>query len=73
MLTTNWMSSWIPAISFIYAMPFVLQPPLAVFASAIWGVLVSAIGRQSEPGALRQPARLRGRRPSRQILPDPAD
>jgi hypothetical protein len=45
MLVTNWMF-WIPAISFIYAMPFMLQPALAVFASAIWGVLVSAIGRQ---------------------------
>lgn len=44
-LTTNWIF-WIPAISFIYAMPFLLQPALAVFASAIWGVLVSAIGRQ---------------------------
>ena len=44
-LATNWLF-WITAISFIYAMPFVLQPPLAVFASAIWGILVSAIGRQ---------------------------
>jgi hypothetical protein len=44
-LVTNWMF-WIPAISFIYSMPFMLQPALAVFASAIWGVLVSAIGRQ---------------------------
>ena len=45
LLVTNWMF-WIPAIAFIYAMPFMLQPALAVFASAIWGVLVSAIGRQ---------------------------
>ncbi len=45
MLVTNWIF-WIPAISFIYAMPFALQPTLAVFASAIWGILVSAIGRQ---------------------------
>jgi hypothetical protein len=49
MLVTNWMF-WIPAITFIYAMPFMLQPALAVFASAIWGILVSAIGRQ-EPAS----------------------
>ncbi len=54
MLVTNWMF-WIPAISFIYAMPFMLQPALAVFASAIWGILVSAIGRQepASPGTAK--------------------
>ncbi len=44
-LVMNWMF-WIPAISFVYAMPSVLQPPLASFATAIWGLLVSAIGKQ---------------------------
>ncbi|HEX4140912.1 MAG TPA: hypothetical protein VHY09_11230, partial [Candidatus Methylacidiphilales bacterium] len=44
-LVTNWMF-WIPAVSFVYAMPSVLQPPLAAFATAIWGLLVSAIGSQ---------------------------
>ena len=45
MLVTNWMF-WIPAVSFVYAMPSVLQPPIAAFATAIWGLLVSAIGSQ---------------------------
>ncbi len=50
-LVTNWMF-WIPAVSFVYAMPSVLQPPLAAFATAIWGLLVSAIGSQepAHPG-----------------------
>jgi hypothetical protein len=45
MLVMNWMF-WIPAISFVYAMPTVLEAPLAVFASAIWALLISAIGSQ---------------------------
>ena len=44
-LVTNWMF-WIPAVSLVYAMPSVLQPPIAAFATAIWGLLVSAIGSQ---------------------------
>ena len=53
-LVTNWMF-WIPAVSFVYAMPSVLQPPLAAFATAIWGLLVSAIGHQ-EPAHPKSPA-----------------
>ncbi len=44
-LVMNWMF-WIPAITLVYAMPWALQPPLYVFATAIWGLLVAAIGRQ---------------------------
>jgi len=44
-LVTNWMF-WIPAISFVYAMPPQLQPPLSAFAMAIWGLLVTALGSQ---------------------------
>ncbi len=47
-LITNWMF-WVPAVSFIYAMPTSLQPPLAGFATAIWGLLVAALGRQDAP------------------------
>jgi len=56
-LVTNWMF-WIPTISFIYAMPFLLQPALAVFATAIWGILVTAVGHQepSSPGAAKPSA-----------------
>jgi hypothetical protein len=48
-LVMNWMF-WIPAISFVYAMPGVLQPPLYVFATAIWGLLVATLGRQESSG-----------------------
>src|SRR5450631_4017306 len=40
-LVTNWMF-WIPGVTFIYSMPSVLQMPLAIFATAIWSVLLSA-------------------------------
>ncbi len=51
-LVMNWMF-WIPAITLVYAMPWALQPPLYIFATAIWGLLVAAIGRQ---GARRSAA-----------------
>jgi hypothetical protein len=49
-LVMNWMF-WIPAITLVYAMPFALQPPLYIFATAIWGLLVAAIGRQTARAA----------------------
>ncbi len=45
MLVMNWMF-WIPAITLVYAMPSVLQAPLAIFATAMWGLLVPALTRQ---------------------------
>lgn len=45
MLALNWMF-WIPAISLVYAMPSLLQPPLYIFATAIWGILVPAVTQQ---------------------------
>jgi hypothetical protein len=51
LLVTNWLF-WIPAVSFVYALPLSLQPPLAAFATAIWGLLVGALGSQeSSPAA----------------------
>lgn len=44
-LVTNWMF-WIPGTMLLYSMPLVLQMPLAVFATAIWAVLLSAVARQ---------------------------
>ncbi len=44
-LVTNWMF-WVPTVSFVYLMPTALQPPLAAFATAIWGILVTALGHQ---------------------------
>jgi hypothetical protein len=44
-LVTNWIF-WIPAITLVYAMPTVLQAPLYVFATAIWGLLVATVGSQ---------------------------
>jgi hypothetical protein len=44
-LVTNWMF-WIPGTMLLYAMPLMLQMPLAVFAISIWSILLSAVARQ---------------------------
>jgi hypothetical protein len=44
-LVTNWMF-WLPGVSLIYAMPLVLQTPLFIFATAIWGLLLPAVAQQ---------------------------
>jgi len=44
-LVTNWMF-WIPGVTLIYSMPLILQTPLFVFATAIWGLLLLAVTRQ---------------------------
>lgn len=49
-LVTNWMF-WIPGVSLIYSMPLNLQSPLFIFATAIWGILLPAVGRQSDTPA----------------------
>ena len=56
-LVTNWMF-WIPGVCLIYSMPLNLQTPLFIFATAIWGILLPAVGRQSEevpPAAAQTP------------------
>jgi len=53
-LVTNWMF-WIPAVTLVYAMPTILQTPLFIFATAIWGLLLPAVtrqGRQDIPGPM---------------------
>lgn len=45
-LVMNWML-WIPGVIFIYSMPQNLQMPLAIFANAIWSLLLSAVSRQA--------------------------
>jgi hypothetical protein len=45
-LVMNWML-WIPGVIFIYSMPQNLQMPLCIFGNAIWGLLLSAVSRQS--------------------------
>jgi hypothetical protein len=49
-LVTNWMF-WIPGVCLIYSMPLNLQTPLFIFATAIWGILLPAVGRLSEEQA----------------------
>ncbi len=44
-LITNWMF-WFPGVTLIYSMPQILQTPLFIFAMAIWGLLLPAVGRQ---------------------------
>lgn len=56
-LVTNWMF-WIPGVSLIYSMPLSLQSPLFIFATAIWGILLAAVGRQGDtpaPGTKLEP------------------
>jgi hypothetical protein len=49
-LVTNWMF-WIPGVSLIYSMPSILQTPLFIFATAIWGLLLPAVTRQERTRA----------------------
>lgn len=67
-LVTNWLF-WIPAITLVYAMPTVLQAPLYVFATAIWGLLVPSVTKQRgrSPGVTDSVAAA-----SPQMLADPA-
>lgn len=44
-LVTNWMF-WIPGVTLIYSMPQILQSPLFIFATAIWGLLLPAVAKQ---------------------------
>jgi hypothetical protein len=44
-LVINWMF-WIPGVTLIYSMPLMLQTPLFIFATAIWGLLLPAVTRQ---------------------------
>jgi len=46
-LVTNWMF-WIPGVFLIYSMPLNLQCPLFIFATAIWGILLAALGREGD-------------------------
>jgi len=46
-LVTNWMF-WIPGVFLIYSMPLNLQSPLFIFATAIWGILLAALGNQGD-------------------------
>jgi hypothetical protein len=44
-LVTNWML-WIPCVTFIYSMPLNIQMPLAIFATAIWAILLATVSKQ---------------------------
>ena len=46
-LVTNW-SFWIPGVILVYLMPYPLQMPLAIFATAIWVLLLTALSRHQE-------------------------
>ncbi len=48
-LFMNWMF-WIPAVTLVYAMPLMLQPPLYIFGTAVWGLLLPAVARQERVG-----------------------
>ena len=46
-LVINWMF-WTPAVILVYSMPLMLQTPLFIFATAVWGVLLPAVTRQAD-------------------------
>jgi hypothetical protein len=51
-LITNWIF-WIPGVTLVYLMPYPLQMPLAIFATAIWVLLLTALSRhQDTPAAV---------------------
>ena len=52
-LVTNWMF-WIPGVTLIYSMPYILQTPLFIFATAIWGLLLPAVAKQERGDASLQ-------------------
>lgn len=45
-LVTNWMF-WLPGVTLIYSMPSILQTPLFIFATAIWGLLLPAVTKHA--------------------------
>jgi hypothetical protein len=49
-LVTNWIF-WIPVMSMIYLLPYALQMPLAIFATAIWVLLLTALSRHQTVAA----------------------
>jgi hypothetical protein len=53
-LVTNW-TFWIPVMTMIYCMPFSLQMPLAIFSTAIWVLLLSALSRHPKAEAAAAP------------------
>jgi hypothetical protein len=68
-LVVNWMF-WIPAISLVYAMPTILQPPLYIFATAVWGLLVPAVMKQNSSSSVAHDSVAAA---SPQMLADPAE
>jgi hypothetical protein len=46
-LVTNWMF-WIPGVVLIYSMPQMLQTPLFILATAIWGLLLGAVAQSEQ-------------------------
>ncbi len=53
-LVTNW-TFWIPVMTMVYLLPYSLQMPLAVFSTAIWVLLLSALSRHPRAEAAAAP------------------
>jgi hypothetical protein len=51
---TNW-TFWLPGMTLIYLMPYPLQMPLAIFASTIWVLLLTALSRHQDTPVLVAP------------------
>ncbi len=55
----NWMF-WLPAVSLIYSVPLILQTPMFLFGTAIWGLLLSAVSREGHKEEIEQAAMVAG-------------
>lgn len=58
-LVASWMF-WIPAVSIVYSVPLILQTPMFLFGTAIWGLLLPAVMRQGHTEEIEQAAVVAG-------------
>ena len=64
-LVTGWMF-WIPAAAIVYSVQLILQTPMFLIGTAIWGLLLPAVSREGHSAETQQAAMLAG--PA--VLPD---
>jgi len=64
-LVTGWMF-WIPAAAIVYSVQLILQTPMFLIGTAIWGLLLPAVSREGHSEETQQAAMLAG--PA--VLPD---
>lgn len=58
-LVTGWMF-WIPAAAVVYSVPLILQTPMFLIGTSIWGLLLPAVSREGHGEEAEQAALLAG-------------